>query len=558
MATKRIILFLCLIVLIVSNARNAQAHFVYVYGDDGKAIVVFGEDLAPDQTKFLSSLKSMKAFTIVDEEQREVEFLEKTDGDEGWFETPLKGLGQAVNVSCPYGVFSRGDVALYLDYSAKFVRFPADPKNLKASKELSLDIVPAWEDGKLKLTVYFKGMPLPDAEVNLISVDTDSLETETDETGSAVLSPASRYLVRAKHVVPEAGEVDGKKFSEKRYYCTMVLDIGREASATDPVAGLSLKEKPPASVSIEKLDKNFAEFPRGMTSFGAAVVDDSVYVAGGKSGRPHKYARSYQNREIFSLNLEDGKEWNTAGDTLGLQGLALVAHDGEIIRIGGLEARNEEGEEQELQSISAVKAFNPETKKWAKLPSLPQGRSSIDACVHDNKVYVVGGWTMAIGEDSEWASDMLVLDLNLENPEWQSIAAPFQTRALAVRAFENKLYAIGGIDESDGPTDAVHVFDIEKQTWTTGPAVPCDGGMKAFGCSAIVRSEKLLVSTYDGGIYAMNSDQSGWEKVHQLETGRFFHQMVPAGEESFAIIGGANMEEGSRTDVEVFSVKNKK
>ena len=484
--------------------------------------------------------------------------MEKTDGDEGWFETPLKGLGQAVNVSCPYGVFSRGDVSLYLDYSAKFVRFPADPEDLTVSKDLSLDIVPAWEDGKLKLTVYFKGMPLHDAEVSLISVDTDSLETETDETGSAVLSPGARYLVRAKHVVPEAGEVDGKKFSEKRYYCTMVLDIGRESPATDPVDTLKEKEPSPASIGIEKLDNKFADFPRPMTSFGAAVVGDNVYVAGGKSGRPHRYARSYQNREIFSLNLKDGKAWDTAGDTLGLQGLALVAHDGKIIRIGGLEARNEEGEEQELRSISAVKAFNPETKEWSKLPSLPKGRSSIDACVHDNKVYVVGGWTMAIGEETEWASDMLVLDLAQENPEWQSIAAPFQTRALAVRAFDNKLYAIGGIDESDGPTDAVHVFDIKGQTWTTGPAVPCEGGMKAFGCSAIVRSGKLLVSTYDGGIYALNADHSNWEKVHQLETGRFFHQMVPAGEETFAIIGGANMEEGSLTDVEVFAVKDEK
>ena len=295
-----------------------------------------------------------------------------------------------------------------------------------------------------------------------------------------------------------------------------------------------------------------------MTSFGAAVVGDNVYVAGGKSGKPHRYARSYQNQEIFSLNLEDGDKWNTAGDTLGLQGLALVAHDGKIIRIGGLEARNEEGEEQELRSIASVKAFDPETKQWTKLPSLPQGRSSIDACVHDNKIYVVGGWLMTIGEETEWASDMLVLDMAQENPEWQSVAAPFQTRALAVRAFDNKLYAIGGIDKSDGPTDAVHVFDIENQAWTTGPAVPCEGGMKAFGCSAIVRSGNLLVSTYDGGIYALNSDQSAWDKVHQLQTGRFFHQMVPAGEETFAIIGGANMEAGSLTDVEVFSVKDKK
>ena len=149
------------------------------------------------------------------------------------------------------------------------------------------------------------------------------------------------------------------------------------------------------------------------------------------------------------------------------------------------------------------------------------------------------------------------LDLSQENPEWQSIATPFMTRAMAVRAFDNKLFAIGGIDETAGTTDVVQVFDIAKQAWTKGPAVPCEGGIKAFGCSAIVRAGKLLVSTYDGGIYALNADQSGWEKVHQLESGRFFHQLVPAGDDGFAIIGGANMDEGSLTEVEVFKVKDK-
>ena len=142
-----------------------------------------------------------------------------------------------------------------------------------------------------------------------------------------------------------------------------------------------------SNIQLEKVDRGYADFPRGMTSFGATVLDGKIFVAGGKSGRAHHYARSYQNREIFSLD-QKGKEWTTAGETLGLQGLALVAHEGKIIRVGGLEARNEEGEEHELRSIAAVKSYDPESKKWSKLPSMPHGRSSLDACVHKNKIYV--------------------------------------------------------------------------------------------------------------------------------------------------------------------------
>ena len=42
----------------------ANAHFLFVYGEDGKVKVVFGEGTDPDQAQFLGGLKSMKAFTF--------------------------------------------------------------------------------------------------------------------------------------------------------------------------------------------------------------------------------------------------------------------------------------------------------------------------------------------------------------------------------------------------------------------------------------------------------------------------------------------------------------
>ena len=91
MAAKRIVSFLFVLLLLLVISAKAQAHFVYVYGEDGKAIVVFGEGLAPDQAKFLSGMKSMKAFTTVDSKQTAVEFEKKTNEEEGWYETPLRG-----------------------------------------------------------------------------------------------------------------------------------------------------------------------------------------------------------------------------------------------------------------------------------------------------------------------------------------------------------------------------------------------------------------------------------------------------------------------------------
>ena len=53
MASKSFVSVLCFLIFLVATTANTQAHFVYIYGEDGKAIVVFGEDLAPGSGKVL-------------------------------------------------------------------------------------------------------------------------------------------------------------------------------------------------------------------------------------------------------------------------------------------------------------------------------------------------------------------------------------------------------------------------------------------------------------------------------------------------------------------------
>jgi len=86
--------------------------------------------------------------------------------------------------------------------------------------------------------------------------------------------------------------------------------------------------------------------------------------------------------------------------------------------------------------------------------------------------------------------------------------------------------------------------------------------MRAFGCSAVSLGGNLLVSTYGGGIFLLIDDEKGedskaWMKVHQLETGRFFHQMLPVDELKFALVGGSHMEHDSHLEIEVFEIVNR-
>ena len=567
-AYLKVTLLITLFVLCFSV--KAKAHFVWVYKEDGKIKVVFGEDLEPDQVQFLSGLSDLKAFALRDDSFEIFELQKQVEGDDGWLEAPAANFGSVVEVACPYGVFGRGDKAMFLDYSAKYVVLPTSGIELndgKPSPNLALDLVPKLEGGNLSIVAHFQGRPARGAEVSVDSVDAKFAMQTAGETGEVVLSPTGRYVIRAKYTVAEPGEFEGKKFSERRYYCTMVLDTAGEGSAAidEPASNKVTEASKPATLTIQKIESRIPEFPKGMTSFGATALNDSIYVMGGKSGRAHSYAKSYQNRNVYRLNLNDADaHWEIVGDNLGLQGLAIVGRGKTIYRIGGLEARNDEGDDHDLHSIGQVLAFNPVEKSWAELPVLPEGRSSFDACIVGSNIFVVGGWTMAGDTESVWASDILKFDLSDAGSKWESIKAPFKTRALAVRSHRGKLAVIGGIQESAGPTNDVHFFDLETEEWTVGPEVPADGDLGAFGCSAVSIGGDLLVSTYDGGIFHLakafdsqskhGDSKQEWHKIHQLECGRFFHQMVPIGESKFALLGGSHMEHGSHLEVEVFQI----
>ena len=86
----------------------------------------------------------------------------------------------------------------------------------------------------------------------------------------------------------------------------------------------------------------------------------------------------------------------------------------------------------------------------------------------------------------------------------------------------------------------VNIYDPETETWTKGPEFPGEG-MHGFGVSAWGSGPHLLATGLDGMVYRLASDKPDWEKVTQLDQGRFFHRLLPAGDGKFAMVGGASM-----------------
>jgi N-acetylneuraminic acid mutarotase len=234
----------------------------------------------------------------------------------------------------------------------------------------------------------------------------------------------------------------------------------------------------------------------------------------------------------------------------------MVAHKNNLILLGGFTALNAPGEEHDLHSQAKVLSFDTQTEEWSELPPLPEPRSSHDAAIVGNTIFVVGGWNMQGEEQTVWHQTAWKLDLSASHPEWSKIAdPPFQHRALAVVANAERLFAIGGMDESNGPTKTVHIYDPQADSWSAGPNLPGEGSMAGFGASGWRVPSGLVVTTYEGDILQLADSKSSWELLGKTQSARFFHRLLPLEKNVLVSIGGANMNQGKFLKIETMVVR---
>ena len=302
--------------------------------------------------------------------------------------------------------------------------------------------------------------------------------------------------------------------------------------------------------------------PEAITSFGAAIDGDWVYVYGGHIGTAHQHSRDNLARGFYRLNLAQPKEWESLEMGPARQGLALVAHGGTLYRIGGLAARNAKGEPEDLHSSRDVSRFDPATGTWASMTPLPEPRSSHDAVVLGDKLYVVGGWCLRgddMSGDSYWHDTVCVADLTQSPIVWEEIEAPFARRALAIATAGDQVCVLGGITDDGSVSRSVDCLDTRTGEWSEGPELPMTGWLKGFGVSAFTTGPSLFMSGSAGDLYELEAGGSEWIPAgFQLEVPRFFHRLLVHAHEdrqSVLFLAGASMKSGHLSSIERTTVE---
>jgi N-acetylneuraminic acid mutarotase len=516
------------------------AHFPWLsISDEAYPRMHFGESLADTEYHLPESIGAAELWqSAIDAPAKKlaVETVEEDGfiGLEG--EDPIEPRGR-VTSQVVYGIYHGSK----LNYYAQL--FPAENPATwpqEAAKDTALQALMKVEGDKLLVTVLLNDEPLAGASATLSNEEGEkSVNSKTNDEGVAEFAMDAVHDglngVMVMHNDKEAkGDLDGQAFTSATNILTATFNYSKEAAAK--VAAL-------------------APLPEAVSSFGAAVADGWLYVYGGHTGQAHDHSRDNLSKHFRRIRLDGEGGWEELATGPALQGLAVVAHGGKVYRIGGLDARNAAGEDADMHSVDNFASYDPQSEEWTDLAPLPQPRSSHNAVVIGDTLYVVGGWKLSGDSSGEWQAGAVAIDLADPSAGWRELPEPpFKHRALALSQIDGKVVALGGMNDEGDATTKVFCFDPVSSEWSEGPKFPGQPFF-SFGLAAWNLDGDLYAGGMEGVLYRLSEDRKSWEKADKFATKRFFHQLVPAQEGGLLVIGGASPEVGHTATIELLDLE---
>lgn len=133
--------------------------------------------------------------------------------------------------------------------------------------------------------------------------------------------------------------------------------------------------------------KPIADAPSARNSAAAAVIDNKIYVVGGRQMVTQADGRQ-RPVNVATLEVYDpaADRWETKAAMPQAQGgLAAAAYDGKLYAFGG----------EQFVPTSKVFAdawvYDPRTDRWSALPAMPTPRHGHGAAVVGNRIFLIGG-----------------------------------------------------------------------------------------------------------------------------------------------------------------------
>lgn len=306
--------------------------------------------------------------------------------------------------------------------------------------------------------------------------------------------------------------------------------------------------------SYGKWDSNLSSMPEARYIFSAVTHSDSIYILGGL--HPNGSASEYIS--AVDVYIPATNTWDTAKTELpfpsGNMNACLI--DNKIYVMGGVHVTDDAP-----QSFDSLYIYDIQSNSWKTGQSLPIALCSFGADTINGKIYVVGGGPSGWGIEK----NLFVYDPTLD--EWtQKASMAVSRRAPCAKSWNGKLYVFGGYS---GPNwtvvNSIEVYDPEEDHWTL--LTPSQSPRTVMGMS--LYENQLLtfggIIGYSGSTYnytrtilSYNPSSNSWQSFHSPGDNIPAYRQAPVSvvaDEKVIIFGGF-YDGAAQNNVWAYSLKN--
>lgn len=246
--------------------------------------------------------------------------------------------------------------------------------------------------------------------------------------------------------------------------------------------------------------QRLADMPTPRLYAGAAVVDGKIYVVGGYSVID-RHMKILKVVEVYDPQTDTCKRKQDMSVPRRQFGIGVVA--GKIYAIGG----ENFFEFEKPQRLDHVEVYDTVSDTWAKRADLPSRRDEVKVAVVRDTIYVIGGlgWP-PVGLGAALATiEAYHPKTNRwrEKSEMPNLKTDFSTVVV-----DDKIYLIGGygiaLERFDGYLKTVEVYDPETERWNESLPMPTKNS--PFDAAAV-----------NGKIYILGSERENGERSLDVE-----------------------------------------
>ena len=176
--------------------------------------------------------------------------------------------------------------------------------------------------------------------------------------------------------------------------------------------------------------------PEARAGGGLEVVGRRLHYFGG-----YKSDRQTDSADHWSLALDGGKGWEREADLPDPRGhVSAAVLDGKLYALGGAH-----GHDKTQNDLSSCHRFDPATKKWTQIASLPDGRSHFESStlIYQGRILVVGGRCNQSTPMRNVVGDLL--EYNPQADAWRVVGElPVKVLAPSAAIIGGRLIVTGG------------------------------------------------------------------------------------------------------------------